>query len=144
MAHKEHFRITMVDGGNFLTYVKDITRDCQLYGVMIEAVQGKLLDDMGPNAIEEITFEHLRERTETADVLKAYREVSTLRTGSEIMLKRDGVWAKVLKIEMIDSHLPYAQRDYTLTLEYSFSDGTEQHDIKAKGTELAQIKLQGR
>ena len=31
----EHFRITMVDGGNFITYVKDITRESQLFGVLI-------------------------------------------------------------------------------------------------------------
>lgn len=137
MSHNEHFRITMVDGWNGLTYVKDCTRDCQILGVMQECAEGKLLEDMGPNGIEEIRIERLHRRTEQGDVVRAYREASTVRIGSEIMLERDGVWSRVRYSRVLEDD----DQTHLITLEYQFSDGKDQYDIKVKGTELVQVKL---
>lgn len=36
MRYLTHFRITVLDGGNFITYVKDCTRESQ-----VEAIEGE-------------------------------------------------------------------------------------------------------
>jgi hypothetical protein len=117
-----HFRITEVDGGDFVTYVKDITREGQILSVLREAATGKLLDDMGPNAIELIKIDHLREREagDVGDTVRRYLHGTGVRVGDIIKHPKasanSNAWYTVTRVVLLDEGVDWFGRKRSVSV----------------------------